>query len=246
MPRSDHRIAVSSCWHTHPPARVFAEHLRRVKDYKPSVYVMLGDAIDADAASVHPVDAAKSLLSEYKSVADLLRRVREACPKGCRFIRFDGNHDDNVQVPDPRRVPKAMREAVNWQNLIGVSDEYGRWETVPYVNGRKGTRQVGPVVFYHGFECGSNSDFTEAAKMHYATGSRPDRLFVRGHTHRPLDVTRGMVNPTTPMALHYMNVGHLGPEKPQYMARRSSLLWAHGMGLIETKGATWQASLIRL
>jgi len=246
MPRRDHRIAASSCWHTHPAPKPFAEHLRRVKDFKPTVYCMLGDVIDADAASVHPVDAAKSLLEEYKAAADHLAQVRDVLPKGCRLVRFDGNHDDNVQVPDPRRIPKAMRESSNWRNLIGVSDEFERWETVPYVNDRRGVRQIGPVVLYHGFECGSNSDFTEAAKLHYITGSRPGRLFVRGHTHRPMDPTRGMVNASTPMALHYMNVGHLGPAKPQYMARRSSLLWQHAMGLIETKGETWEARLIRL
>lgn len=240
------RIAATSCWHTHPPGRVFRDHLRLVKGYRPTVYVMLGDAIDADAASVHPVDSAKSLLEEYQSVVEHLRRVREVLPRTCRLVRFDGNHDDNVQVPDPRRIPKAMRDSVNWKNLLGVSDEYARWETVPYVNGKAGVRQIGPVAFYHGYECGSNSDFTEAAKMHYITGSKPGRLFVRGHTHRPVDVTRGMVNASTPLALHYMNVGHLGPEKPQYMARRSSLLWAHGMGLIETKGDQWEAKLVRL
>lgn len=246
MPRRDHRIAASSCWHTHPPERVFKEHLRHVKDYKPTVYAMLGDAGDYDSASVHPNDVVKSLLSEYKAVAELLRRVREVLPKGCRLVRFDGNHDDNVKAADPRRIPKALRDAADWKNTVGVSEEFGRWEEVPYVNGRAGVRQIGPVVMYHGYECGSNSDFTEAAKMHYATGSRPGRLFVRGHTHRPLDVTQGMVNASTPLAMHYMNVGHLGPEKPQYMARKSSLLWGHAMALIETKGEAWAARLIRL
>ena len=241
------RIASLSC--THAPftdERAFKAALRIIREWDPSVLIHQGDLLEAGSASVHPSEYQHDQRDEYEAAAALLSKLEAVSPNAHERVWIRGNHDQNLMDPDPRRIPKSLRRAVHWSNQSDdVSSVFRRWRPIPYINSSEGAYCVGPIIFTHGFRTGANSDFLEALEFHYATGSVPNRLVVRGHTHRPVPPTQVIFH-SVPFHLHVMNVGHLGPRKPHYMGRRSSLLWGHSLGLFTVRGSRWTAKLVPL
>ena len=153
-------------------------------------FILLGDLFDASAASVHPDTAEHSLKDEYESAADYLSRIRKILPKKTKFVWILGNHDDNIQANDERRIPSDLRSLVHWNNCQEFSQEFLQWQQIPYVKNKKGCYKLGQCIFFHGFDCGMNSDELEGLQMAYACGSPAWSLTVRGHTHRPVQPTQ--------------------------------------------------------
>jgi predicted phosphodiesterase len=226
--------------------------LGQLADLKPRPRYLfnLGDLFESDAASVWPQDHDHTLEDEYKHAARLQGRVREVVPYRCEYVWMLGNHDDNLQSNDRRRVPRALRPVIHWNIHKDWSKEFLRWKQVPYEKSKRGQVSLGQVTFTHGFDCGVNSDELEALQFHYIMGSTPHRLVVRGHTHRPTPITQCYRTKTVPLACYHVNVGTLGPLQPGYMSRKSAIMWGPGLVVGEATedydplgGQQWSAEL---
>jgi predicted phosphodiesterase len=163
----------------------------------------LGDVFEAGAASVHANEHSHALADEYEEASSLLKGIREVLPDDCiRWINT-GNHDDNLQAADPRRIPKALREMVHWNSHPEYGDEFRRWAWLPYEKSRKAIMRVGQVHFWHGFDAGMNSDELEGIQMISHGGWMPHALAVRGHTHRPVPPTQAKRTAKIPLPYWY-------------------------------------------
>jgi 3',5'-cyclic AMP phosphodiesterase CpdA len=191
---------------------------------RPRRIIFDGDLFDATPASVHPMKDEHTLELEYKHAASLLSRLRAAVPYRCEYIWMLGNHDDNIQRPDHRRVPRRLRSLVHW-NKSQYKDEFLRWRQMPYVKSPAGCYSIGQVTFTHGFDCTVYSDELEALQFAWMLGGFHNRLVVRGHTHRPVPVTQCYRTRNVPLAYYFANVGTLGPRQPLYMSRKSAYAW---------------------
>ena len=109
--------------------------LDEITDYKPHVVVCLGDLFDASAASVHPDEVKHTLLDEYAVASNFLEQIRRVSPTNASFVWTLGNHDDNIQRCDPRRIPEGLRDIVNWNNTRIYGDEFRKWKQYPYEKG---------------------------------------------------------------------------------------------------------------
>ena len=196
-----------------------------------------------------------SLYDEFCIAADMLRRIREALPEDCKLVLLDGNHDDNIQRPDPRRTPKALRDLCNPRKMDGVANEYKRWKHIPYRHGSRGCYQLGAVIFAHGFAAGANSDELEAIQLAMACGGHAHRLIVRGHTHRPVPPTQCKRTARVKLPWHYANVGYMAfEERPPYTHRFDITQWGRACLFGETKVGRpdrigkdgWNAELVYL
>jgi predicted phosphodiesterase len=231
------QFAAISCTHCpYQSERAIEKLLHELKGRKLTHFIHCGDAVDAEAASVHngnePVG--HTLIEEYKVAADMLRRIREALPKDCKLVLLDGNHDDNVQQPDSRRIKYDLRELCNPRKMHGVADEYNRWQHVPYRFGS--CYQLGAVIFSHGFSASATSDDLEAVQLAMACGGHPWRLVVRGHTHRPVPPTQCRRSARVRLPWHYCNVGYMAfDERPSYTNRFDIQQWGRAVLIGECK-----------
>lgn len=236
------KVVAFSCVHA-PFTRkdAWAWLLQIIRTEKPQVVVNLGDWLEADAASVHPDEHEHSLIDEYRFAASQSEQIRKAAPKA-KLVWLLGNHDDNLQIKDARRIPRKVREAAHWNNSAW-GEEFKRWKQISYEKSKYGCHHEGPITFYHGYDCGQNTDQREAIEFAGMTGWQPGRLFVRGHTHRPVRVSQCLLNQNTPLPWWYANVGTLGPLKPQYAKRRNTMRWGAGCLVATVDGWKWTAEV---
>ena len=228
--------------------------LSQLEGRKLTHFILLGDLFDASAASVHPDTASHSLKDEYESASDYLSQIRKVLPKKTKFVWILGNHDDNIQANDERRIPSDLRSLVHWNSCKDFSKEFLKWQQVPYVKNKKGCYKLGQCIFFHGFDCGMNSDELEGLQMSYACGSPAWSLTVRGHTHRPVQPTQSKRTAKILLPHYYANVGSIGMghEQPDYMKRKDVSLWNAGILFGECKtnknsrltSREWDAELI--
>jgi len=219
-------------------------------------FIHLGDVVDAEAASVHPSDPTEhTLLEEFTIAADMLKRIRAALPNDCKLILLDGNHDDNLKRPDPRRTQYDIRELLDPRKMDGIKDEYNKWKHIPYRHGVEGCYQLGPIIFSHGYAAGANSDELEAIQLAMSCGGYRHRLIVRGHTHRPVPPTQCRRTARVKLPWWYSNVGYMAfEERPAYTHRFSVDNWGRAMmvgecqmGRLGRMGVdSWKAHLIML
>ena len=88
---------------------------------RPRLIVHAGDLFESASASVWPDEHDHTLQDEYEHGARLLRLVRETVPYRCEYVWLLGNHDDNLQVPDSRRVKRSHRALLHWN----IHHEFG-------------------------------------------------------------------------------------------------------------------------
>ena len=230
------RIAVISCTHApHTPRKTQEWVLKQLEEIKPTHFGHLGDVFDSAAASVHSdsSEVSHDLEEEYAHAAKFLAEIRKVVGPDCvRWINR-GNHDSNIEAADPRRIPKGLRSLVHWMNHPVHGEEFRQWEWLPYVKSARSCKQIGPCIFYHGFDVSLSSDELEGLEMRNLCGGYSHRLTVRGHTHRPLDPVQSMRTKKVPLPHWYMNVGTCGPLKPQYMERKSTAMWGAAIGVID-------------
>lgn len=255
-------VALFGCEHSpHTPKAHQEFVLRTLVEHKPDLVVHLGDRFDSEAASVWPKESEHSLRDEYEQAAIFSKKIRSAVPKRCGLWWILGNHDDNIRRADPRRIPKALRELVDW-NKGEFGSEFRMWNQVPYVNAKEGCLNIGPVVAWHGFDTSTTSDELESLQVNNLTGGYAHRLFVRAHTHRPIAPTQ--IKRTGKVLLPYWmaNVGTIGPRKPEWASRQDTAGWGPAVLIVHLdtnqtptpytgradqcpRGVTWEAELIR-
>ena len=227
------RFGAISCTHCpHQSDKAIDNLLKELKGRKLTHFIHLGDVVDAEGASVHADDSGDghSLHEEFLVASSMLKRIRLALPSDCKLILLDGNHDDNIQRPDPRRTPKALRSLLNPRTMDVVKDEYLQWKHIPYRHGVQGCYQLGAVIFAHGYATGATSDELEAIQLAMACGGHAHRLVVRGHTHRPVPPTQCKRSARIKLPWHYANVGYMAFEKrPSYTNRFDVQEWGRAV-----------------
>ena len=249
-PRSgrSERIVAFSCVHApHHQQWAVEAAAKRIEDLRPDYVVCLGDLFEAASASVHPGEAEHSLLQEYEAAAGVLERLAGAAPKAERIWCL-GNHDDNLQARDARRVPKDLRSAIAWGNSKWAPT-FASWKQLPYSKGPECVFRVGQALFWHGFDAGHSSDEMETLQMVNAMGGFSWALGVRGHTHRPLPPTQIMRTRQIPLPFFCANAGSLGPTKPEWARRLDTSRWAPGLVVVDAlpgnpfrmRGPCWEA-----
>ena len=223
------RWCAISCTHVpYQSERAIENLLEEIKGRNLTHFIHLGDVVDAESASVHPSDdgSGYTLYEEFTIASEMLRQIREALPNDCELVLLDGNHDDNIQRPDSRRVPKSLRDLCNPRKMEGVANEYKRWKHVPYRMGARGCFQLGSCIFAHGYAAGANSDELEAIQLAMACGGHAHRLIVRGHTHRPVPPTQCKRSARVKLPWWYANVGYMAFDKrPSYTNRFDIQQW---------------------
>jgi len=250
-------FAAISCTHCPYQSETAIGNLLEVlKGKEIDYFVHCGDVVDAEAASVHGDDPSQhTLYDEFCVAADMLQRIRKALPDTCHLVLLDGNHDDNIQRQDSRRIQFDLRNLCNPRKMEGVRDEYLRWKHVPYRLGSVGCFQLGSVIFSHGYSTSANSDELEAIQLANLCGGHSHRLIVRGHTHRPVPPTQCKRTARVKLPWWYCNVGMMAFEKrPSYTHRwdvsqwgRSVLMGSSKRGRVGRLGKqSWKAELIDL
>lgn len=211
--------------------------LNHVRRYQPTHFILLGDLMDAAAASVHPDEVEHALEDEYTTAHNYLEDIRKALPKSTKLIWCLGNHDDNILTNDSRRTDKAVRSLLHWNKHYELGPSFRLWQQIPYVKNKRGLYKLGQIVFYHGFDCGANSDELEGLQMNYLAGGHSWGLTVRGHTHRPIPVTQAKRSSKVLLPHYYANVGSIGmgDKQPHYMKRKDVSQWGAGLLLGEAK-----------
>ena len=224
-------FVAASCFHVpYNPPLAFEWLLGKLEEIKPTHFVLLGDLFEASSVSVHPNDHIDQLEYEYEKGAEALRRIRESLPSGTELIWTLGNHDDNIQVGDPRRTPKALRSLLHWNKHWEWGEEFRKWKQIPYIKSPRCIYRLGPVRFYHGFDAGAASDELECLQMVATIKDQANSFWVRGHTHRPSPgVLQCKRTQKILLPWWYANAGTMGPLKPDYMKRKDSSLWGHGI-----------------
>lgn len=250
------KIAAISCTHApFTPSGTREWLLNTLADLKGITHFgHLGDVFEAGAASVHANEHSHSLDDEYEQAAGLLGDIRSVLPPDCLRWINTGNHDDNLQAMDPRRIPKALRGLVHWSSHPAYGHEFNRWNWLPYEKTRRAIMRVGQVHFWHGFDAGTNSDELEGIQMISHGGLIPYSLAVRGHTHRPIEPTQAKRTAKIPLPYWYANVGTCGPLQPDWAKRRDTSQWGSALLVVEAvwdkpsrlNGKCWSAELIRM
>tara|TARA_R100001594_G_scaffold150505_2_gene212025 strand:- start:4417 stop:5199 length:783 start_codon:yes stop_codon:yes gene_type:complete len=255
------RFCTISCTHCpYQSEQAIDNLLKELKGRELTHFIHLGDVVDAEGASVHADDpASHTLYDEFLVASNMLRRIREALPSDCELILLDGNHDDNIQRPDSRRVPRDFRDLCNPRRMEGVKDEYKHWLHIPYRHGKEGTYRLGNVIFAHGFAAGANSGDLEAITLaNDCHGMLANQLIIRGHTHRPLPPTQCKRSSKIKLPLWYANAGYMafgnGNKRAPYTYRFSVSEWKHACIFGEVKldrvrrmnQDSWKAELVYL
>lgn len=242
------KILAFSCTHAPFTPRKHIEWLLgQLREYKPDVVVNLGDWFESAAASVHPNEHGHTLEKEYQFAANMSKEIRGIVPKA-RLVWTLGNHDDNIQTKDARRIPANLRSLVHW-NASRFGEEFRLWEQYPHVQDERCLFRCGQVVFYHGFAHGKKSDGKEAKKAAEWSGWHAKRLFIRGHTHQPKRVTQIGEECENEWPWYYANVGTIGPLKPDYMKRKDTTRWGVACAKVECDpkarmGKAWDCEIV--
>lgn len=256
MPRTV-RIVAISCTHAPftPPSTVkwLCDTISDLKGI--DWFVHLGDLFEAGAASVHASSAEYShtLEDEYQFGHNFLKSIRECLPRRAHTLCHLGNHDDNILTQDPRRVPSQLRSLVDWRKHEKYGKEFNRWIWKPYVKGKDGVSSFGQIRLIHGFDAGANSDELEGLQIANMFGGEANQLVVRGHTHRPMDVTQAKRTARIPLPYWYANVGTSGPLQPSWMMRKDTSQWGTALIVIDAVvdyrhggGRQWDARLVKM
>ena len=249
------KIVAISCSHS-PFSSVEAQArlLKLLSDEADSIthFVHCGDLLEAAAASVHPGEHDHTLADEFRHASAYLEAIRSVLPESVRFYWLWGNHDDNIFRRDPRRIPADLREMIE----LGRDSrfpEFQRWTQLPYTKSKRGVLSIGQACFFHGFDAGATSDELEALQVANFTGGHAHRLFVRGHTHRPIRVTQAQRTRKIPLPWWYANVGTMGPLEPDWANRVDRSQWGAAALVVETKtdrpnrlcSRNWDAELVQ-
>ena len=122
----------------------------------------------------------------------------------------------------PDRIPADIRDAVQIMNFTPAAKALEGWQIVEEYSHRTKIRR-GPVTFQHGCSTGKTAE--KDAAYDYGT---PFGLYICGHTHRPLEVTRAEERGRW-LPYWYANPGTgICFKRCHYMDRLSMAKWGRG------------------
>lgn len=197
--------------------------LETITEWQPKHLVFGGDGIDANAASRWPNEYKHTLEDEYRWFNDILVKMRKAAPKGCKLVRIEGNHEDNIISPN--RVPEDLRSLVQLEKHV---PEAANWKFVPYTRHHiRGAYRIGQVSCIHGHETAAGKLAEQSIKM---SNYEPFSLTISGHTHRATHTVQQVMLRKTPLPHWWVDAGcGVDFEKMQYMKRLNMTDWAHAL-----------------
>jgi predicted MPP superfamily phosphohydrolase len=201
--------------------------IKQIEDFKPQFMVNLGDNYEGKIAKrwAKWEDEKWTHLDEHKAAARLAREINERV-EGEKVWLY-GNHDDNVFGTQPDRIPADMRDALHWRNNVETAQAFQDWKVYETYTHRTYHR-IGQVTFQHG--CATNQTAEKDAAYLYGV---PHGLYVCGHTHRPVPVTRAQERKVR-LPYWYANAGcGVDYSRLHYMDRLSTGLWGRGCLAIE-------------
>lgn len=200
--------------------------LSRIAFHQPNLLVCLGDLLEADSASRWPSEYDWDLQHEFDTGSAFLADVRKSAPLAERVF-LEGNHDANLLSLN--RIDRKLRRLCDYREKI---DELANWQRVTEYNHcrRKGVYRVGQVAFYHGFRSGVSGDEFDCIDFVDEWG-----LGVRGHSHKPVQVTQALKTKSLPLRYWFLNVGCMRDLNPPYMHRNRKDDWGHALGVGEAK-----------
>lgn len=206
--------------------------LALIQDFKPDVFVNLGDWYEGKPAKRWPAwsDEDWTMLDEHNAVQAQAEAINDLLPDAKKVWMY-GNHDDNVFGTAPDRIQEDVRTAIRWQNQRGVSDALSSWKVIDKYTHRTRYR-LGPITFQHG--CSTQGSAERDGSYLYGT---PYGLYICGHTHRPVEVTQARERQVR-LPYWYANPGcGANWDRMHYMDRLSMGLWGRGAIIGETAGA---------
>jgi len=228
------RILAFGCLHapiTHGP--FFNWIIRQIEEFKPDHIVNLGDWYEGLAASRWPRhdEQGWSVYDEHRAVLNQAIAINTASPESKKHWLY-GNHDDNLFGSQPNRIPKELREAVQWRNKPENCNALNGWNVIPEYGDRVRLR-LGPITFQHG----TKTSMAGLRDSSYDHGT-PFGLHVSAHTHRPEPITQARERRSL-LPYWFCNVGTgIDYSKAFYMQRNSIALWGRGICLIEAPGVS--------
>lgn len=218
------RIMAGGCQHfpLNDPSATDA-FVARVAKVQPNVVALLGDGIEANAASQW--DDAKELAidlgAEYDAYNLFLEQIRKAAPKA-RRIKRAGNHEDNVTRAG--RLDKRIRSICDWANPKNIP-ELKHWEVSREYNycRARGATQCGQIFLAHGWETTPTQMPRQAL---YFTQHWHHGVLITAHTHRPRKISE-VCHGDLPLQRYWGDVGCMRDMNPCYMERKRKYGWGH-------------------
>lgn len=192
-------------------------------DYKPHLYINLGDFLEMDPLSPHPPRSLKPrrLVPDMKEARDVLKEIVDACGPQCKFRYFIiGNHEDWLDQYLCARVPELadgleeLGVSLNMRSLLGL-DKLG-FEVIDINK----ILRVGSANFIHGYYTPLHH-----AKKHLDVFK--DNIYY-GHLH---DV---QVHPGVSASGYHeaMSLGCLRQLEAEFMKGKPTN-WVHAFGIFE-------------
>lgn len=250
------KIAVLSCTHSPFTPQATVDWMLATLSDIPDLthFGHLGDVFEGAAASVHCNEYSHTLVDEFEAAANMLAKIRGVLPPDCKTWVNRGNHDDNILVEDPRRVPRSLRSLADWTKHPEFGPEFQRWTWLPYEKNRNAIYRVGQCMFWHGFDAGASSDELEGLQMIAQGGWISHAIAVRGHTHRPVPPTQAKRTAKIPLPFWFANVGTCGPLNPSWAKRKDTSQWGSAILVLEATwdkpsrlhGKCWDAELVQM
>lgn len=148
------------------------------RDYKPDIFIQLGDLCDFDSISRFDTARERDLIGfvqEVKAANQVLDQIENVLPKGCRKVLLEGNHDRRPETYRMNRWDSKVQDILgiprmeNYDVLYRLKER--GWENYDYGEAFK----LGKAIFAHGWFVNQY----HAAK----TVRRWFKTIIYGHTH---------------------------------------------------------------
>lgn len=195
---------------------------------RPDEIVILGDWVDAEAASFHPANSLdeepQDLQTEYEGVHREMNRIKKAAG-GCKFTYIEGNHCARVE-----RVALKLGGALGssfYRALspkAAIADARGDTEWVPYVQKQLSYYKIAEdLIAVHGWSYAKHAAAKHAEKAVSVS-------VVHGHTHRQQSYcTR---DPISGRVIKAWSPGSLCANQPFYAHRNGPTEWVWGFSVV--------------
>ena len=202
--------------------------LKFTKQYKPDIFIQLGDLCDYDSLGRFDVLKEKDLTNldhEVKSANKVLDQIEASLPKKCRKIICEGNHDRRPETYSINNMSKELKKIIGANRLPYFHEAYKLeergWEWVP--EGK--CFGYGKALFTHGW-------FTNLHHAHKTVHRWFKNIFY-GHTHTVQEYT---INGIDGHPVSAVSIGTLSRFDLSYM-RELPTNWCHAFGKIEFFGS---------
>lgn len=205
----------------------------KIEEHKPDYIVCLGDLYEGKAAKRWPAwsDEKWTLEDEHRAVVQHIEAVNSAGRDAIKYWLY-GNHDENLFGNAPDRIHEDLKDAIQWRNHALVSVALSSWRVVAQYGHRVRLR-LGPLTFQHGVDITSGLAREGQLAAYYGT---PYGLYIRGHTHKPLPVSRVEWG-QFPLPYWFANPGTGADwKRMHYMDRCSMARWGRGCIIGEASG----------